>query len=248
MLRAIRRELPEQNLLYVADSAHAPYGDRSAGFITQRAIAMTEFLLAAGSQAVVVACNTATVVAVEQLRAWCPVPVVAIEPAIKPAASATRSGVIAVLATRQTVGSAAVARLVEAHGRDVEIILTACPGLVEQVERAELGSEPTRALLRQYLEPLLAAGVDTLVLGCTHYPFLTPLIRELVGPDVHIIDPATAVARQLARRLHLGLAPAMPTQPGREQFFSNSGIEQSRLVISALWGQSVEVHAFGLPR
>jgi glutamate racemase len=248
VLRAIRHELPEQNLLYLADSAHAPYGDQSAEFITKRAQAMTEFLLAAGSRAVVVACNTATVVAVEQLRAWCPVPVVAIEPAIKPAASATRSGVIAVLATRQTVDSAAVARLVEVHGRDVEIILTACPGLVEQVERAELGSDATRALLWQYLEPLLAAGVDTLVLGCTHYPFLAPLIRDLAGPDILIIDPATAVARQVARRLELDPVAAMPAQPGRELFFSNSGIEQSRLVISALWGQSVEVHAFGLPR
>jgi glutamate racemase len=147
VLHAIRRELPDENLIYVADSGHAPYGDRHADVITGRATTITEFLLASGVKAIVVACNTVTVVAIERLRSWCPVPIVAMEPAIKPASLRTKSGVVAVLATSQTLASPTVARLHAAYGGEVEILLKACPGLVEQVERVELTSDTTRSLL-----------------------------------------------------------------------------------------------------
>ncbi|WP_026602396.1 glutamate racemase [Methylomonas sp. 11b] len=241
VLRAIRAELPREDLLYVADSGYAPYGDRDADFIADRATTITELLLDAGVKAIVVACNTATVVAIEKLRAWCPVPVVAMEPAIKPAAQTTQSGVVGVLATSRTLASPNVAKLCAAYGKDIEILLQPCPGLVEQVEKAQLHSEATRELLVGYLSPLLLAGADTIVLGCTHYPFLAPLIREIVGPDLTIIDPATAVAKELARRLQGNLLPVSAERAAEVNFFSSTAAEQASLIISALWGSGVLV-------
>jgi glutamate racemase len=244
VLHAIRRELPDENLLYAADSGNAPYGERDADFIRNRAVAMTRFLLAAHAKTIVVACNTATLVAVQELRSWCPVPVVAMEPAIKPAAQSTRSGVVGVLATRQTLASAGVARLCAAHGDQVRFLLQPCPGLVEQVERADLTSTATRALLRGYLSPLLAAGADTLVLGCTHYPFLLQLIREIAGDDILIIDSAAAVAREVARRLGVRRS-SMPPGSAVTRFFSSASPAVARVALSALWGESVTVHPVG---
>lgn len=242
VLRAIRAELPWEDLLYVADSGYAPYGDRDADFIAERATTITELLLDAGVKAIVVACNTATVVAIETLRSWCPVPVVAMEPAIKPAAQHTKSGVVGVLATRRTLSSPSVARLCAAYGNDIEILLQPCPGLVEQVEKAQLHSETTRDLLVSYLAPLLHAGADTIVLGCTHYPFLVPLIRDIVGLDVAIIDPATAVAKELARRLQGNFASFSGQRAAAVRFFSSTAVEEASLIISALWGNRVLVH------
>ena len=242
ILHAIRRELPDEDLLYVADSANAPYGDRPASFIAERVDAIAAFLIGSGARAIVVACNTASVVAVERLRSWSPVPVVAIEPAIKPASRTTSSGVVGVLATTRTVASESVARLCAAHGDGVEILLQACPGLVERVERADLTSGETRALLARYLAPLLAAGADTIVLGCTHYSFLGDAIRAIVGSDVLLIDPAAAVARQTARQLGLGRRASSPARPARAEFFSSSTTENADVVMSALWGQDVMVH------
>ncbi|MBD9359131.1 glutamate racemase [Methylomonas fluvii] len=241
VLRAIRAALPMEDLLYVADSGYAPYGDRDAEFIADRATTITELLLDAGVKAIVVACNTATVVAIEKLRAWCPVPVVAMEPAIKPAAQTTKSGVIGVLATSRTLASPSVARLCAAYGKDIAILLQPCPGLVEQVEKAQLHSDVTRELLVGYLSPLLLAGADTIVLGCTHYPFLAPLIREIVGPDLAIIDPATAVAKELARRLQGNLLPVSAERAAEVSFFSSTAAEPASMIISALWGSRVLV-------
>jgi glutamate racemase len=243
VLRAIRRELPEETLFYFADSANAPYGDRAASFIIERAEAITEFLVALGAKAIVVACNTASVVAIERLRSWCPVPVVAIEPAIKPAALHSKSRVIGVLATRQTIESTAVARLCSLYGADTRILLTACPGLAEQVEKGELESEATRALLIQYIAPLLAAAADTIVLGCTHYPFLDRLICEIAGVNVSVIDPAAAVARQLSRKLGTSRARLAAGVSAQERFFSTAAPDLAKPVISALWGRNVMVEA-----
>jgi glutamate racemase len=163
------------------------------------------------------------------------------EPAIKPAAQTTRSGVVGVLATSRTLASPSVARLCAAYGKDIEILLQPCPGLVEQVEKAQLHSDATRELLVGYLSPLLLAGADTIVLGCTHYPFLAPLIREIVGPDLTIIDPATAVAKELARRLQGNLLPVSAERAAEVSFFSSTAAEQASLIISALWGSRVLV-------
>jgi len=244
VLRALRDALPGADLLYVADSAHAPYGEREGDFIQQRAERITRFLLDEGAGSIVIACNTATVVAVRQLRAWCPVPVVAMEPAIKPAAQASRSGRIVVLATRQTVASGSVARLVEVHGAGRQIELVACPGLVECVERGELHEDATRSLLAGYLQPALLRGADCVVLGCTHYTFLRPLIEALAGPKVQVFDPAAAVARELARRIDAPNRPALHAPGGEERFFSSASPELAAPLISRLWGREVSVETF----
>jgi len=243
VLHAIRRELPHEDLLYVADSANAPYGDRSDSFIVDRADAIAAFLIESGAKAVVVACNTASVVAIERLRSWSPVPVIGIEPAIKPASRKTVSGVVAVLATTRTIASESVARLCAAHGDGVEILLQACPGLVEQVERADLASPETRRLLNQYIAPLLAAGADTIVLGCTHYSFLGDAIQAIAGSDVVLVDPASAVARQTAARLGSVRRVASSARSPHAMFFSSSAARDARVVMSALWGRSVMVQA-----
>lgn len=247
VLREIRRALPQENLLYVADSGHAPYGDQPSEFIEGRASAVVRFLLDAGAKAITVACNTATVVAVEKLRSWSPVPIVAIEPAIKPAAAGTRSGVIAVLATSQTLASGNVARLCAQYGANTKILLQPCPGWVDLVERGELDSDAGRALVAKHLDPVLAQGADTLVLGCTHYPFLQPLIRELAGAQVQIIDPAAAVARELARRLGaLQLLNPGP-QDGAEHFFSSGVLAHAQQVMPLLWPGAMQVNPFPAP-
>ncbi|WP_373497730.1 glutamate racemase, partial [Desulfococcus sp.] len=204
VLREIRKALPREDLLYVADSGYAPYGDRPRDFIERRAEAIADFFLRRGVKAIVAACNTVTGVAIEGLRARCPVPVVAIEPAIKPAAGMTKSGVVGVLATSRTIDSPRVSRLISLYGSGVRVLLQPCPGLVERVERAELESPATGALVERYVAPMLEKGADTIVLGCTHYPFLNPLIRAIAGPGITVIDPAAAVARELGRRLRAG--------------------------------------------
>ena len=243
VLRAIRSALPREHLVYVADSGHAPYGDQSEAHITQRTLTVGNWLAELGVKAITIACNTATVVAAKSLREQTQVPVVAIEPAIKPAVAVSRSGVVGVLATRQTVQSAAVARLVQQYGADKSILLQACPGLVELVERADLHSAETEALLRQFIMPLLDQGADTLVLGCTHYPFLRDTIQRVAGEGVTLLDPAEAVARELARRLADNGGFSSASQQGLVQFFTSGHVAQAQPVMSHLWGAPLTVQA-----
>ena len=241
VLREIRRELPGEDLLYVADSGHAPYGDKPNQLIEARSIAIIEFLVSQRAKAIVVACNTATGAAIATLRARFPLPIVAMEPAVKPAAASTRSGVIGVLATNSTLASENFERLFARFGADVEILVQACPGLVEQVESGDLSGAQTRALLEQYILPLLERQADTLVLGCTHYPFIAPLIREIAGSSVAIVDPSAAIARELRRRLaDTGLLSHEP-RPGTERFWSSAAPGKAQPAISQLWGAGIEV-------
>jgi glutamate racemase len=243
VLREIRRELPGEDLLYVADSGHAPYGDKSTQLIEARAIAIVEFLLSQRAKAIVVACNTATGVAINLLRARFSIPIVAMEPAVKPAVTHTKSGVIAVLATSRTIASDNFAKLHNRFGADVKILMRACPGLVEQVEVGDLTSDKTRTLLEQYVLPLLAENVDTIVLGCTHYPFLVPLIREIAGPMVAIIDPSAAIARELRRRLSGADLLLIENRAGTELFWTSATPDIAQPVIAQLWRVDVEVRS-----
>ena len=243
VLREIRRLLPTEDLLYVADSGHAPYGDKPMSTIEARAIAITEFLLDQGAKAIVVACNTATGAAARLLRTRYPVPIIAMEPAVKPAVERTRSGVVAVLATRQTLASHNFSVLLERIGTGVEILLQPCPGLVERVEAGDLDSERTRDLLNGYLAPLLARGADTLVLGCTHYPFLTPLIQELAGPGTLVLDSGAAVARQVQRRLNEADLLAPPDKTGRERFWTSGNPATVHGLMTRLWPSEVVLEA-----
>jgi glutamate racemase len=239
VLHEIRRELPYEDLLYVADSGHAPYGDKSTRFIETRAIAIVEFLLEKRAKAIVVACNTATGVAIRQLRARFPLPIVAMEPAVKPAVTHTRTGVIGVLATSRTINSDNFAKLHERFGADAKILMQACPGLVEQIEAGNVSGEETRTLVKQYVLPLLAQGADTLVLGCTHYPFITPLIQEIAGPTVSIIDPSPAIARELRRRLASDELLSTSSNAGEVNFWSSAATDKTRQIIFQLWQANV---------
>ncbi len=241
VLRDIRDELRNEDLIYVADSVHAPYGDKSLGFIEARSTAIAQFLLSQKAKALVVACNTATAAAVAQLRSRFNLPIIAMEPAVKPAVANTKSGVVGVLATRRTVGSENFSSLLARFGANVKIVAQACPGLVEQVEAGDLAGDRTRSLVENYLHPLLERGADTIVLGCTHYPFLAPLIRSLVGTEVALLDPGVAIARELRRRLAINGLLSASTEPGKEWFWSSESPENAKPLISQLWGREVEV-------
>ena len=239
VLQHIRQTLPHERLIYVADSGHVPYGDKSPGFIEARALAITRFLISQGAEAIVIACNTATAAAAHTLRVkFNKMPILAMEPAVKPAVAATQSGVVGVLATVGTLESARFAALLDKHGRHVKIETQGCRGLVEQVERGELDSARTRELVERYTAPLLKHGADTLILGCTHYPFLAPLIREVVGENIALIDTGAAVARHLQQRVKAELPPRILGE-GSEQFFTSGDAEQASRIMSMLWGKDV---------
>ncbi len=241
VLREIRRVLPSENLIYLADSAYTPYGDRPAAVITERSIAMVTLLEREGVKAVVVACNTATGIAVDALRRRFSMPIIAIEPAVKPAAASTRSGVVGVLATTQTLASERFSKLVETHAGGVRVLTQPSPGLVERVESGELLTPATRSMVEQYVRPLLEGGADTIVLGCTHYPFLAGVIQDVAGPAVAVIDPAVAVARELRRRLEAGGLLASDGHIGTERFWTTGPPEQSQAVLAQLWGGPIEI-------
>ena len=202
VLKAIRQQLPMESLLYLADQAHVPYGPRSLDEVRSFSDAITRYLLSQGAKLIVVACNTASAAALQYLRQTFPqVPFVGMEPAVKPAAEGTRSGVVGVLATPTTFQGALYASVVERFAQDVNLLQHTCPGLVAQIEAGNLDSPETRRILEGALHPMLAQGIDAVVLGCTHYPFVIPLIQDIVGPGVRVVDPAPAVARQVGRVL-----------------------------------------------
>jgi glutamate racemase len=250
VLQHIRQTLPNERLIYVADSGHVPYGDKSPDYIEQRSHSITRFLTEKGADAIVIACNTATAAAVASLRSHFEIPIVGMEPAVKPAVAATRSGVVGVLATIGTLESARFAALLGRYGEEVEIITQGCPGLVEQVEQGELNSKRTQELVERFTSPLLARGADTLILGCTHYPFLSALIQEIAGANIVLIETGAAVARQLQRRIYSDPAGQMkhstigqdklPSSPPAQFFTSGEPVYASR-IISTLWGESVIV-------
>ncbi len=200
VLRAVRAQLPHANLLYFGDNAHIPYGSRPLEEIRSFSEAITRFLLDHGAHVIVVACNTASAAALKYLRAKFPeVPFVGMEPAVKPAAEQTQTGMVGVLATPATFQGELFNSVVERFAQGVSVISQVCPGLVQQIEVGELDSPKTEAMLRGWVEPMLAQNIDALVLGCTHYPFVIPLLEKICGAGLRVIDPAPAVARQVGR-------------------------------------------------
>ncbi len=200
VLRAIRAQLPDVPVTYLGDQGHVPYGPRPLEEVRDFSEEITRFLLSRGAKLIVVACNTASAAALEHLRRTFPdVPFVGMEPAVKPAAEQTKSGVVGVLATPATFQGVLYASVVERFAQGVTVLQDTCPGLVGQIEKGALEAPETESILRAALMPMLEKHIDTVVLGCTHYPFVIPLIERIAGENVRVIDPAPAVARQTGR-------------------------------------------------
>lgn len=243
ILSGIHDLLPAETLQYVADSAHAPYGPKGDDFIRERSEIIMKFLLRLGVKAVVVACNTATAAAVEQMRDRYALPIIGVEPAVKPAAEQSRSGVVGVLATSGTIASEKFLNLQSRFISRVQILTRACPGLVELIE--QLAPDPQRLdeLLHEYIQPLLERGADTLVLGCTHYSLIRTRIQKIAGPDVRVVDAGTAVAKELQRRLVMHGLTNTENRTGLVCFHTSGRPEQQNRLIGHYWGMPVQVQA-----
>lgn len=214
VLRELLKLMPEKDYTYVCDGGYCPWGPRSAEFVRERAAKITDFLIERGANIIVVACNTATAAAIEWLRSNRDIPFVGMEPAIKPAILQSDSGVVGVLATAGTFKGKLYLNTLATFANDVKVIETVGTGLVEAVEEGRIETPETEAILHSYIDPMVEAGADHIVLGCTHYPFLEESIRNIVGENVAIVNPAPAIARQTARLV--GTAP----ERGLREYFT----------------------------
>jgi len=212
VLRALRAQVPDESIIYVADSLYAPYGERDDDFIADRTLAIGQWLVKQGAKVLVVACNTATAQSIALVREQLSIPLIGVEPGIKPAAVQSKTRVAGVLATQVTLRSARFQALLERYAADCRFLCQPGHGLVQAIERCDVGSAELRALLDSYLQPMLDAGADTLVLGCTHYPFLDAAIRDIVGDRMTLIDTSVAIARQVERVLDQN---GLRAEPGR---------------------------------
>jgi glutamate racemase len=244
VLREIRVRLPAEDLLYVADQANVPYGPRSIEQVRAFTVGIVRFLLAQEAKLVVVACNTASAAALHALRDIFPaVPFVGMEPAVKPAASETRTGVIGVIATEATFQGELYASVVGRFAQGVRVEKRACPEFVLLAEAGETDTPRARASIRRCLAPLIAAGIDELVLGCTHFPFLKDAIQAAVGPGVAIVDPSPAVARQVVRVLEERGALHAGGEPGRVIYTTSGDPAAFRAALAALLGEKMAAGA-----
>jgi glutamate racemase len=235
VLAAARVPLPAHDVMYVADSAFCPYGPRPVAQIVERSLVIGREVQQRGARLLVVACNAASAGALEELRAALEIPVIGMEPGVKPAIEQTRSGVVGVLATATTTASPRLASLVERFADGVTVLTQACPGLVEWVERGELDAPGIRELVTRYVEPLSERGADVLVLGCTHYPYLRPLIEDAAGDGVTIIDTGPAVARQVVR---VAEAVGIAAGAGKTSYFTTGDPANVDPVLRQLTGDT----------
>ncbi len=244
VLRAMRDQMPDESVIYFGDQEHVPYGPRSMEEIQKFSEGITRFLLEQNSKLIVVACNTASAAALKYLRGRFPdVPFVGMEPAVKPAAETTKTGKVGVLATPATFQGALYASVVERFGVGVELFQHTCPGLVGQIEKGDLESSATRAILEDALTPMLEKNIDTVILGCTHYPFVIPLIQKIVGDNVRVIDPAPAVSRQAWRLLDANGLVNESRKIGSAEFFTSGDMAAMEMLLPKLLGEGGKVQA-----
>lgn len=250
VLRIMREQMPNESVIYFGDQVHVPYGSRSMEEIQKFSEGITRFLLERNAKLIVVACNTASAAALKYLREKFPnVPFVGMEPAVKPAAESTKTGRVGVLATPATFQGALYASVVERFGAGVELFQHTCPGLVNQIENGELDSQSTRVILEDALLPMLEKNIDTVVLGCTHYPFVIPLIQKIVGENVRVIDPAPAVARQVNRLLESNAKQAQPSvgdqirDKATTRFFTSGETSAMKSLLPVLLGVDGDVES-----
>ena len=244
VLRAIREQMPNESVIYFGDQGHVPYGSRSIEQIQSFSEGITNFLLEQNAKIIVVACNTASAAALKYLREKFPdVQFVGMEPAVKPAAEHTQTGKVGVLATPATFQGALYASVVERFASGVELLQSTCPGLVQEIEQGNLNGEETRKILENALLPMLEKNIDTVVLGCTHYPFVIPLIQRIVGDArrVRVIDPAPSVARQAGRLLEAGRMRSQAQSNGDVKFYTSGDPTVLKSMLPILLGESGEV-------
>jgi glutamate racemase len=247
VLGAIRRELPAEKIIFLGDQVHVPYGPRRLEEVRRFSEQITRFLIEQGAKLIVVACNTASAAALHTLRDLFPqMPFVGMEPAVKPAAERTQSGVVGVLATPATFQGALYASVIERFANGVKVLQATCPGLVEQIENGFMEAPETRSILENALIPMMRQNIDTIVLGCTHYPFVIPLIQTIVGPQVNVIDPAPAVARQVRRLLASGKILAIKdhpqaADPATIHLYTTGDIKKLQALLPLLLGEDFPV-------
>jgi glutamate racemase len=242
VMRTIRWEMPEESLVYFGDQGHVPYGSRSMEQIQGFSETITRFLLDLDAKIIVVACNTASAAALKYLREKFPKnQFVGMEPAVKPAAEHTQTGKVGVLATPATFQGALYASVVERFANGVELFQDTCPGLVQQIEQGNLEGEGTRKILEYALLPMLDKNIDTVVLGCTHYPLVIPLIQQIVGESVRVIDPAPAVAKQTARLLEARDMRNKPESKGNVRFYTSADPAALNSLLPLLLGESGDI-------
>lgn len=239
--RKIRELLPAESILYVADTQHAPYGEKSDDYILQRSVAITDFLIAHQAKAIVVACNTATTSCIAQLRARYDIPFIGVEPGVKPAVLHSQSGVVGILATPKTLTTRSFSSLTERFSSQVKVEVMPCPDLVTQVEALGLAFNEAEPVVRKYVAPLLAKGADTLVLGCTHYSHLAPVIAAVAGPQVRIVSTEEPVAREARRRLESAGLLCDSQQAGNACFYTSGSLPLFQQQVARLWGASSAV-------
>ena len=240
VVREIRRALPAEDLLYVADTAYCPYGDRPLEEVRTRALAVGRYVQEAGAKLLVAACNTASGAALEDLRAALSIPVVGLEPAVKTAVAQTRARRVGVMATSGTLRSERFARLLRTYADGVQVLSQPCPGLADLIEEGHLDGDVMGARLEELTRPLREAGVDMVVLGCTHYQFVAPALERVLGPGVALVDSAPAIARRTAQLLDEARL-ARPEGTGSLRVLTTGDAEKVEPVVRRLWGGPVPV-------
>jgi glutamate racemase len=237
------RQLPEHNYIYLADSINAPYGERSSEWIANRTMELCQYLAAQGCDAIMVACNTATAEAIANIRhELSNIPIIGVEPGIKPAAMQSSNGIVGVLATEATLKSDKFSDLL-ATLPNCQFVKQAGAGLVPLIEAGQANSEETLELLAQHLEPIQEAGADTLVLGCTHYPFLRKAIRKLLGDSINLIDTSEAVVRQLKRKLESQEKHLDHKESGSIKFISSKDAQKLHHMARELMQSDLDEHS-----
>lgn len=238
VLKEISHQLPEHGFIYIADSAFTPYGEKTTEQIISRSVFITQLLVEKGASIIVVACNTATALAVDHLREKFSVPIVAMEPAVKPGVKNSVKKKVGILATTMTLASRRYMNLLERFATDTDVIEQPCPGLVEQVEAMQVDSDKTSQLLHQYIDPLIEKGIDTIVLGCTHYPFLKHKIIQVAGEDIDMIDTAKAVTEELKRQVNKKQIPVSETVVNR--FMTTGDLNLFKSQLRSYWSEKVD--------
>lgn len=244
IMQCIKQHLPNENLLYVADTINAPYGEKSTAFIQQRVNDIAAWFIEKNTKAIVVACNTATVSAIDQLRKIINIPVIGVEPAIKPAANISQRKKVAVLVTQATAENQRFLNLVDQYRNNSDVYIQPCPGLVELIEHDKKDSADCKLLLNSFLTPLIAKGVDTIVLGCTHYPLVKDVIAKICGSNIMIMETALPVTEQLQRQLALHKILNNGSNQGSTAFYSSKNCSSQQQLFSHICQQPISLFKF----